>query len=378
MKRIKSVLIECLLATMVFNSLSTRVSAAFAGCKRSLVATFTNSGTRTQHRAASEAKTTSNHHNDLVDDQPEPNAYKKAGLAKRQLDDTAIITITADNHVEEHKNENVEPSCKRSRGGRKKKTNRFRQHVNPLSKKFQEPAQLGLSNFLPDVFTDPNKPLRIDIGCGKGGFILQVAEEDTVKDKNYLGVEIRPPVVEFALNRLERDHENIKGSLYYVSCNANVDLERILGQYTGSLTKEGNVIPENERKGGGKLDLVSIQFPDPHFKKQQQKRRVVNPIFVDTLAKYMLPGSTIFLQSDVKGVLDDMRLRFRESPYFKDDLESDDDYIEENPLGIKTEREISVLARNLDVWRSLLIRTELKHSSKEQKQVTVQSSNEEN
>ena len=319
---------------MVFSSLTSRVSSAFAGCKRSIVSTFSS----TQHRAASE--TTSNE----VEVESKTNELKK-----RELDNEEEI---------------VEPSYKRRRGGRNNK-NRFRQHVNPLSRKFQEPAQLGTSNYLPDIFTDPTKPLHIDVGCGKGGFILQVAQEDTQKKKNYLGIEIRPSVVEFALNRLERDNDNVKGSLYYVSCNANVDLERILGQYTGSLTKDGEVIPEDERKGG-KLDLVSIQFPDPHFKKAHEKRRVVNPIFVNTLAKFMLPGSTIFLQSDVKNVLDDMRMRFRESPYFKDDLESEDEYVKENPIGVRTEREISVINRSLDVWRTLLRRTDLKHSPLEE------------
>lgn len=246
---------------------------------------------------------------------------------------------------------------KSKRGGKRSHRNRLRQHVNPLASRYQQPATFGTTNFLPDVFTDHSKPLHLDIGCGKGRFILEVADADLEKRKNYLGIEIRPQAVEFALKRLERDHEELKGSLYYISCNANVDLDRMLGQYTGSITKnEGD---SDKATSGGSIDLVSIQFPDPHFKEAHKKRRVVTPIFVDTLAKYMLPGSTIFLQSDVKPVLDDMRERFRASPYFKDDLDSENDYIEENPIGIRTEREISVLNRDLGIWRVLLRRTDL-------------------
>lgn len=256
--------------------------------------------------------------------------------------------------IEENKID--EPSYKKNRLGKNNK-NRFRQHVNPLARKFQEPAQLGpgSSNYLLDAFSDATKPLHLDVGCGKGGFILEVAENDVSKEKNYLGLEIRPSVVEFALNRLNR-YSHLAGSLYYVSCNANVDLERILGQYTGQVGANGNASQSIE---GGVISLVSIQFPDPHFKKSHEKRRVVNSLFVDTLAKYMVDGSVIFLQSDVKPVLDYMREKFRESKYFTDDLESVNHYLDENPIGIKTEREISVLNRNLEVWRITLRRNSI-------------------
>jgi tRNA (guanine-N7-)-methyltransferase len=111
-------------------------------------------------------------------------------------------------------------------------------------------------------------------------------------------------------------------------------------------------------QGGGPLQTVSIQFPDPHFKSQHAKRRVVTPNLVMTLAKHMHKSSIVFLQSDVKEVLDDMRLRFREQDqYFKDDLEDTSEYLEENPIGIQTEREQSVLKRDLPVYRTILRRT---------------------
>eukprot|EP00816_Leptocylindrus_hargravesii_P010136 CAMPEP_0196818118 /NCGR_PEP_ID=MMETSP1362-20130617/64062_1 /TAXON_ID=163516 /ORGANISM="Leptocylindrus danicus, Strain CCMP1856" /LENGTH=331 /DNA_ID=CAMNT_0042196069 /DNA_START=112 /DNA_END=1104 /DNA_ORIENTATION=- len=240
-----------------------------------------------------------------------------------------------------------EVKSKSRRGGRNKNKNRFRQHVNPLARKFQAPALLSETNFLPDAFQDPTKDLHLDVGCGKGGFILKVAEADESYEKNYLGLEIRPSVVDFARDRAKR-HE-MDGIVHYVSCNANVDLERILGQYTGKIKRENGDHP-TIASVGGKISLVSIQFPDPHFKKSHEKRRVVNPLFVDTLAKHMETGSQIFLQSDVKPVLDYMRETFRASPYYKDDLESVEEYLCENPLGFPTEREISVQNRNLSVW----------------------------
>ena len=79
---------------------------------------------------------------------------------------------------------------------------------------------------------------------------------------------------------------------------------------------------------------------------------------IETLAKFMPTDAQVFLQSDIQSVLDDMRERFREYPqYFTDTIESFDEYIPENPLGVPTEREISVLKKDLPVFRSMFKRS---------------------
>ena len=221
----------------------------------------------------------------------------------------------------------------------RKKDARVRQHVNPLARQYQQPTILS-QDWPKDVFHDMSRPLHLDIGCGRGGFLLEIASE--VPDKNYLGLEIRPSIYQHALDRVEK--RGLTGRLTFVGCNANVDLERILSLY--------------QKQGGGPLDTVSIQFPDPHFKSQHAKRRVVKPSLVLTLAKFMPESSRLFLQSDIKEVLDDMRLRFREQDkYFYDEVTDANEYLNENPLGCQTERERSVLARDLPVYRTMLRRT---------------------
>lgn len=221
-----------------------------------------------------------------------------------------------------------------------KRDSRVRQHVNPLASLYQQPTFLA-ENWPKHEFDDLARPLHLDIGCGRGGFLLDMAKHDTTK--NYLGLEIRPSVYQYAFDRIEK--HGLRGRLTYVGCNVNVDLERILGLY--------------QQQGGGPLETVSIQFPDPHFKSKHAKRRVVTPGLVLTLAKFMPESSKAFIQSDVKDVLDDMRLRFREhhGAYFRDEIGDVCQYMDENPIGIQTERERSVLARNLPVYRTVLHRT---------------------
>ena len=222
---------------------------------------------------------------------------------------------------------------------RRNNKRRFRQHVNPLARIFQTHTPLSL-DWPRDIFHDVSKSLHLDIGCGKGGFLLDLATQ--VPGKNYLGVEIRPTVAEFAQSRVAK--RDLVGTLHFVGCNANVDLDRLLTRYSAA--------------GGGALDVVTIQFPDPHFKSHHIKRRVVNSSLVQTLAKFMPSDAVVFLQSDVQEVLDDMRSKFRDHHlYFEDMVKDVATYMPDNYIFIPTERETSVVNKNLPVFRTVFRRT---------------------
>lgn len=278
---------------------------------------------------------------------------------------------------------------------------RFRQHVNPLSRRFQMPTDLP-NNWPHSDFTNVNLPLYLDIGCGKGGFLLELVgrrhnpsyiEEfgtdsymnstknfiDTTNDwlpdkMNYLGLEIRPGVSQYAQNRVEK--RGLSGILSFVGCNANVDLDRLLSLYNEASSDADAEEGEGKEDGNSsELKFVSIQFPDPHFKKSHQKRRVVSSALVTTLAKFMNQGGVVFLQSDIKEALEAMRDKFVEEDglvYFDEntddiddkDVEDEQEYALANPLGIPTEREVSVLNNDLPIYRTLFIRNDVSFPSK--------------
>merc|ERR1711972_535373 len=60
----------------------------------------------------------------------------------------------------------------------------------------------------------------------------------------------------------------------------------------------------------GPVELVSMQFPDPYFKKKHFKRRHVQPQLVHDMAETMPDGSRIFLQGDVPEAVRWMRDMF--------------------------------------------------------------------
>lgn len=274
-----------------------------------------------------------------------PSSFTKRFSTSEQINDPSPPNENSSNEIDQLKSPWSPANLLLEKGKRNK--SRFRQHVNPLARKFQMLSEIHEDWPKDGTFIDPNLPLHIDIGCGKGGFLLELAmdrEKTPVPaegQRNLLGLEIRPSVVQFAKERIER--RNLAGKVDFIGCNANVDLERILEKYTQY----------------GEVDLVSLQYPDPHFKKSHQKRRVVTPQLVHTLSKIMKENSEIFIQSDIKEVLDSMRETIRDFGigYFEDTIDSLDEYLEHNPIGVPTEREVSVLKQNLPVFRTVFRRT---------------------
>lgn len=202
---------------------------------------------------------------------------------------------------------------------------RVREHVNPLSKKYQTPVTPPAWE---KIYTALEQPWHVDIGCGKGRFLLAMAQQQL--DWNFLGVEIREPLVEQANGwRSELGLTN----LYYLFGNANNSLRPILMS-----------LPT------GTLQRVTIQFPDPWFKRKHQKRRVVQPELVTDLAAIMPVGGMVFVQSDVYDVALEMSERFKAHPAF---IRQHTGWLASNPLPVATERELSTLERGEPVYRAV-------------------------
>ncbi len=206
---------------------------------------------------------------------------------------------------------------------------RVRQHVNPLAKKYQTPANpLDWESF----YAQPQQPLHLDIGCAKGVFALKMAQLEP--QWNFLGLEIRESLVVDA-NKLRG--ELGLSNLHYLFCNANNSLSPLLSS-----------LPV------GRLQRVTIQFPDPWFKTRHAKRRVVQPELVADLAKYLVVGGTVFLQSDQEFIAVEMCNRFQENPNFVQ--VGTEKWLQDNPLPVPTEREVYTQNKNEPVYRALFVR----------------------
>ncbi|CAK7341711.1 unnamed protein product [Dovyalis caffra] len=239
---------------------------------------------------------------------------------------------------------------------------RIRQHVNPLSSSFSVPAQV------PDwkeVFRDPTLPLMVDIGSGSGRFLIWLAKRNP-DSGNYLGLEIRQKYGYLFLSGyafipsqlVKRANFWVKelalSNIHFLFANATISFEQLVLTYPGPLM------------------LVSILCPDPHFKKRHHKRRVVQKALVDSIISHLVPGG----KSDVLDVALDMRNQFdAESDALQhiDELDlsvlcDDDGWLLNNPMGIRSEREIHAEfegEKGIEGWNDLAIKEDMTDASNE-------------
>jgi tRNA (guanine-N7-)-methyltransferase len=155
------------------------------------------------------------------------------------------------------------------------------------------------------IFTDVSRPLLLDIGCAKGGYIEQLRNScrqgaSPWKEMwNFVGVELYPTLVE-AANKAEAERGHLEKDLYYIGTNINISLEAL-------------ELPNLQR--------VTFMFPDPWScgtgKDKNKKRRVMSLEFAKRLALVMKPGSELYFASDWHELALDIRNCLLNSGYFE-------------------------------------------------------------
>ncbi len=124
-----------------------------------------------------------------------------------------------------------------------------------------------------DDHFDRQAEVIVEIGFGNGESTWRMALEEP--EKNFIGIEVHEPGVGQLLMALEEhDIENVR----IARCDAVPFLQ--------------NRIPR------GSLAGVRIYFADPWPKKRHHKRRIIQPEFVDHLARCISEGGILHMATD--------------------------------------------------------------------------------
>lgn len=107
-----------------------------------------------------------------------------------------------------------------------------------------------------ELFSEPDKPLYVELGCGKGGFISQAAPAHP--EVNFIAMDIKNEMLVLAKRKLEAAYEEKKMS--------PMDNVRIAIQNIERLELAWD---ENDR-----ADRIYINFCNPWPKKKHKKRRL--------------------------------------------------------------------------------------------------------
>ena len=209
----------------------------------------------------------------------------------------------------------------------------MRQHVNPLSNFFQLPLSLPSKSIL---FRESHYPIHLDIGSAKGEFLIELASKHP--KWNFLGLEIREPLV--TLSERKRKQLGLQ-NLKFLYCNVNISLD----EWLSDLDLD-------------QLKRVSIQFPDPWFKRKHLKRRVFKKSLLNSIARYMSRDGELFIQSDIFKLIEYMSNFIDDSIYFDRKVVKGEKWLDKNPYEASTDRELFVLHKNLPVYRAMYTRNE--------------------
>ena len=166
-------------------------------------------------------------------------------------------------------------------------------------------------------------PIEIDLGSGKGRFLLARAQAHP--DTNFLGIDRM-------LRRIRKvDRKAVRHGL------SNIRLLRMEAYYAVSY-----LIPAEA------VSAYYILFPDPWPKKKHHDHRLFNPRFIDALHRTMNPGAPVHIATDhlpyfeeIMTVMREQSDRFEEAAEVWEPVEAERTdfellFIEHKPIGRAT------------------------------------------
>ena len=116
-------------------------------------------------------------------------------------------------------------------------------------------------------------PKVLEIGFGMGDSLLQMAAAEPETD--FIGIEVHPPGVGTLMNTAKA--EGISNLRVYLA-DANDVLEDCFASQS--------------------IDRLQLYFPDPWHKKKHNKRRIVQPQFVQLVREKLRPGGVLHMATD--------------------------------------------------------------------------------
>lgn len=169
-------------------------------------------------------------------------------------------------------------------------------------KKWARP-ELEASNFYIDdpiqykgkwrsLFNNKN-PIHIELGCGKGGFISQIACEN--KNINYIAIDLVDAMLGLAKRNIENNYQEHKTKIDNIYI-LRYDIDRIL-----------DFFDEND-----KIDRIYINFCNPWPRGKHHKKRLTHTRQLEKYKTFLADGGKVYFKTD------DDNLFSASLTYFKD------------------------------------------------------------
>lgn len=159
-----------------------------------------------------------------------------------------------------------------------------------------------------------NNPLHVEIGTGKGRFLMTLAEQNP--DINYIGIEKFSSVL---IRAIEKQRELALPNLYFIRMDAE-NIEEVFGE--------------------GEVDRIYLNFSDPWPKDRHAKRRLTSKQFFTRYNKVLDKMGRVEFKTDNRDLFDFSVESVKEAGWNLDAVTYDLHNSDMNEGNIMTEYEI--------------------------------------
>lgn len=143
---------------------------------------------------------------------------------------------------------------------------------------------------------DNDNPIHLELGCGKGNFISQIAVKN--ENINYVAIDLVDAMLGLAKRNIEQVYaeNNKEPENVYIT---RYDIERIL-----------NIFDKND-----KIERIYINFCNPWPRGKHRKKRLTHTRQLEKYKEFLVPEGEIFFKTDDDGLFTDSLGYFTESGF---------------------------------------------------------------
>lgn len=168
-------------------------------------------------------------------------------------------------------------------------------------------------------FKESEKPLHLELGCGKGGFISKIAVQNP--NVNYIAIDLVDAMLGLAKRKIEEEYKNANREIDNVLIT-RFDIERIL-----------LILDKKDA-----VDRIYINFCNPWPKGKHRKKRLTHTRQLEKYKEFLKPGGEVHFKTDDDELFEASLTYFEETGFeiIKKTYDLHSEYCPEN---VKTEHE---------------------------------------
>lgn len=147
-----------------------------------------------------------------------------------------------------------------------------------------------------DFFKNPNNPIHLELGCGKGQFISQLAIKNP--GINYIAIDLVDAMLGLAKRNVEQTYNGAKKEVDNLVLT-RFDIERIL------------LIMGKQDK----IERIYINFCNPWPKGKHRKKRLTHTRQLEKYKEFLVPQGKVYFKTDDIDLFNSSLLYFKESGF---------------------------------------------------------------